>query len=75
MQYNMLKICEKYATNMSNMQLHYQICRICKLRNMHNMLHMQNMQNKNRGLMYSTIKVRERHPRPHHEGATKIICQ
>ncbi len=20
--------------------------------------------------MYSTIKVRERHPRPHHEGAT-----
>jgi hypothetical protein len=30
---------------MSNMQLHYQICRICKLRNMHNMLHMQSMQN------------------------------
>ncbi len=25
---------------------------------------------KNQGLMYSTIKVRERHPRPHHEGAT-----
>jgi hypothetical protein len=24
----------------------------------------------NQGLMYSTIKVRERHPRPHHEGAT-----
>ncbi len=22
------------------------------------------------GLMYSTIKVRELHPRPHHEGAT-----
>jgi hypothetical protein len=27
-------------------------------------------QKKNRGLMYSTIKVRERHPRPHHECAT-----
>jgi hypothetical protein len=25
---------------------------------------------KNQGLMYSTIKVRERHPRPHHEGIT-----
>ncbi len=25
---------------------------------------------KNQGLMYSTIKVRERHPRPHHEGTT-----
>ncbi len=23
--------------------------------------------------MYSTIKVRERHPRPHHEGATESI--
>ncbi len=26
----------------------------------------------NQGLMYSTIKVRERHPRPHHEGATEF---
>jgi hypothetical protein len=28
---------------------------------------------KNQGLMYSTIKVRERHPRPHHEGATVLL--
>jgi hypothetical protein len=34
----------KYATNMTKMQLHYQICRIFKLRNMQKMLHMQNMQ-------------------------------
>jgi hypothetical protein len=26
---------------------------------------------KNREMMYSTIKVRERHPRPHHEGAIR----
>ncbi len=30
----------------------------------------KNEKNNNRGLMYSTIKVRERHSRPHHEGST-----
>jgi hypothetical protein len=35
----------------------------------HNQLRMH-VPMKNQGLMYSTIKVRERHPRPHHEGAT-----